>query len=213
MLREKSAIRPISNPSETPTGFYSPGRSLQPQALAGREKKDDPSERMLVESALDELELQIHKPLRLSTIDIRGIVTRSVTMLSAMSSELGVALRIRIRGQSVPVSADVENVRRSINALIIYLLTLSRSQGCVTVSVEERIENGKRGMSIGLSANNVVVPWKPNPDAEDGFADPQEISICRRLLEKNGGTLAVHSEEEQGLVLIVWIPLKGSNRK
>jgi hypothetical protein len=213
MLREKSAIRPISNPSETPTGFYSPGRSLQPQPLAGREKKDDPSERMLVESALDELELQIHKPLRLSTIEIRRIVTRSVMMLSAMSSELGVALRIRIRGQSLPVSADVENVRRSINALIIYLLTLSQSQGCVTVSVEDRIENGKRGMSIGLSANNVVVPWKPNPVAEDGFVEPQEISICRRLLEKNGGTLAVQSEEEQGLVMIVWIPLKGANRK
>jgi hypothetical protein len=81
------------------------------------------------------------------------------------------------------------------------------------VSVEDRIENGKRGMSIGLSANNVVVPWKPNPVAEDGFVEPQEISICRRLLEKNGGTLAVQSEEEQGLVMIVWIPLKGLNRK
>jgi hypothetical protein len=213
MLKEKSAFRPKTHPSTTLAELSSPGKFSPPQAFSGREKKDDPSERILAESTPDELELQIHKPLRLSDVNLREIVTRSVTVLSGMSSELGVALRIRIRGQSVPVSADVEDVRRSVNALILFLLTLSRSQSRVTVGMEDQIQNGKRGMSIQLSANNVVAPWKSNPDPEDRSVDPQEISTCRRLLEKNGGTLAVQSEEDNGLIVNVWVPVKGPNKK
>jgi hypothetical protein len=213
MLGKKADIFPRSGPNEEPMGFYAPVRTELPQKTSGQENKGDPSRRILEESTPEELEYQIQQPLRLTLIDIHGIVTQSITVLSAMSSELGVALRMKIRGDSVPTLADLENIRRSINALMIYLLTLSQSQGCVTADVEESFRGGKRGTSVRLSANNVVVPWKPNLETEAGVPEPQEISACRRILERNGGNLSVQSEEEQGLAFIVWIAVEGPGRK
>ncbi len=213
MPKEKVIDLPMSNPGEIPAMFYSPRRSVSMPAAELRKKKDDPSRLLLEESAVEALELQIRKPLRLDTVDLRKIATRSITMLSMMSSELGVAFRLRIRGQNAIVTADMENVRRSINALIVYLLTLSQSQGCVTVGVEDRMEDGKRGMSIDLTASNVAVPWKPETGPGEVFGDPPEITTCRRLLERNGGSLTIQSEPEQGLGLRVWIPIKGPGKK
>ncbi|HEY5118135.1 MAG TPA: hypothetical protein VII90_01655 [Anaerolineales bacterium] len=178
-------------------------------SIAGEEKKDGLVQKLLMDSALEELELQLKKPLRLAAVDLGGIVTRGVTMLSAMSTELGVLLRIRIRGDSVPVQGDFEKIQRSINALIIHLLTISQSQACVTVVVESRMQNGKRGMSVRLSANHVVVPWKSDLGANDDFTNPGEVTACRFLLEKNGGSLSVQSEEDEGQAFLVWLPLKG----
>jgi hypothetical protein len=213
MPKEKVSDLPMPAPGEIPAVFYAPGRTASMPAADPREKKDDPSRLLLEESAVEALQQQIRKPLRLDTVDLRKIVTRSVTMLSLMSSELGVAFRLRIRGQNVTVTADMENVRRSINGLIVYLLTLSQSQGCITVGVEDRMENGKRGMSIDLTASDVTAPWKTDAESGAELGDPPEISTCRRLLERNGGSLTVQSEPEQGLALRVWIPVKGTGGK
>jgi light-regulated signal transduction histidine kinase (bacteriophytochrome) len=209
MQEEKTAFHLVSKPRRTPVKV-NPNRepaSLHP--ITGEEKKDGPVQKLLTDSALEELELQLQKPLRLAAVDLGGIVTRGVTMLSAMSAELGVLLRIRIRGDSVPVQGDFEKIQRSINALIIHLLTISQSQACVTVIVESRMQNGKRGMSVRLSANHVVVPWKSDMGANDNFTNPGEVTACRLLLEKNGGSLSVQSEDDEGQAFLVWLPLKG----
>jgi light-regulated signal transduction histidine kinase (bacteriophytochrome) len=209
MQEEKTAFHLVSKPRRTPVKV-NPNRepaSLHP--ITGEEKKDGPVQKLLTDSALEELELQLQKPLRLAAVDLGGIVTRGVTMLSAMSAELGVLLRIRIRGDSVPVQGDFEKIQRSINALIIHLLTISQSQACVTVIVESRMQNGKRGMSVRLSANYVVVPWKSDMGANDNFTNPGEVTACRLLLEKNGGSLSVQSEDDEGQAFLVWLPLKG----
>jgi light-regulated signal transduction histidine kinase (bacteriophytochrome) len=209
MQEEKTAFHLVSKPRRTPVKV-NPNReptSLHP--ITGEEKKDGPVQKLLTDSALEELELQLQKPLRLAAVDLGGISTRGVTMLSAMSAELGVLLRIRIRGDSVPVQGDFEKIQRSINALIIHLLTISQSQACVTVIVESRMQNGKRGMSVRLSANHVVVPWKSDMGANDNFTNPGEVTACRLLLEKNGGSLSVQSENDEGQAFLVWLPLKG----
>ena len=209
MQEEKTAFHLFSDPRRTPVKLNPnrEGASLYP--ITGEEKKDGPVQRLLKDSALEELQLQLHKPLRLAAVDLGGIVTRGVTMLSSMSAELGVVLRIRIRGDSVPVQGDFEKIHRSIIALIIHLLTISQSQACVTVIAESRMQNGKRGMSVRLSANHVVIPWKSGLGADDDFANPEEVTVCRLLLEKNGGSLSVQSEEEEGQAFLVWLPLKG----
>lgn len=183
------------------------------ETIAGREEKDGPFQRLLSESALEALEMQLQKPLRLSAVDLCGIVTRGVAVLSIMSAELGVVLRIRIQDRCVPISADFENIRRTISALLIHLLTISKSQACVSVSVENQTENDKPGISLRLSVNNVAVPWSPHLDAEDESDYPREISICRRLMEKNEGSLSVQAEENEALVFTIWLPVKGPGRK
>jgi hypothetical protein len=209
MQEEKTASHLFSDPRRTPVKLNPDreGASLYP--IAGVEKKDGPVQKLLKDSAIEELQLQVQKPQRLTAVDLGGIVTRGVTMLSAMSAELGVVLRIRIRSDSVPVQGDFEKIHRSIIALIIHLLTISQSQACVTVIVESRMQNGKRGMSVRLSANRVIGPWKSDSGANDDFANPEEVTACRLLLEKNGGSLSVQPEEEEGQAFLVWLPLKG----
>jgi len=209
MQEEKTAFHLVSDPRTPPVNSNPNREPASLYSIAGEEKKDGLVQKLLMDSALEELELQLKKPLRLAAVDLGGIVTRGVTMLSAMSTELGVLLRIRIRGDSVPVQGDFEKIQRSINALIIHLLTISQSQACVTVVVESRMQNGKRGMSVRLSANHVVVPWKSDLGANDDFTNPGEVTACRFLLEKNGGSLSVQSEEDEGQAFLVWLPLKG----
>jgi hypothetical protein len=213
MQEEEVAFLPMTNPGENPRTRDHSGRVPQLPTVDGREKPDGPLRQVLEESTLDALELQLHKPLHLSSIDLRGIVTQGVTTLSSMSAELGVVLRIRIRGESNPVTADTENIRRSIYALIIHLLTLSQPQGNVVVGVKSEMQNGKRGMSVQFSADKVVVPWGPGLEGEEGSGDPPEVLACRRLVEKNGGSLSVQSGEDEALDFIVWIPLKGAGKK
>ncbi len=201
---ESNKIPPILDPSMENSSF---------QSIPSEGKKDGPLQRLLTDSGLEELELQLKKPIRLVVVDLAGIATRAVSMLSAMSSELGVILRLRIREEGVPILADSEILRRSIDALIIHLLTLSPPQACVTVIVESRAQNGKRGMAVRLYSDQVIGSWKSNMGVEEEYINSQEVSASRRLLERIGGTLSVQSGAEEGLSFLVWLPLKGQKGK
>jgi len=208
-MQEEKITHLVSDPRRTPVKLNPNREGDTLPSITSEGKKDGPVQKLLTASALEELELQLQKPLRLGAVDLGGIVTRGVTLLSAMSAELGVVLRIRIREDSVPVQGDFEKIQRSINALIIHLLSVSQSQACVTVIGENRMQNGKRGMSVRLSANHVVVPWKSELGEKNDFANPEEVTVCRLLLEKNGGSLSVQSEEDEGQAFLVWLPVKG----
>ncbi len=181
--------------------------------IAGEEKKYSSLQTLMTESALDELELQRRRPLQLVAVNLGGIVTRGVTTLSEMSAELGVVLRIRVRGGNIPVRGDFEKIRRSINALLIHLLTLSQSQACVTVIEEVRMQNGRQGVEIQLSVNHVAVPWNGELDAEEVFAHSQEVTACRYLLEMNGGSLLVQTGDDGGPSFLIWLPTKGPGKR
>jgi signal transduction histidine kinase len=212
MLSEKISIHPKSESTSPAEYFASSGRNhLPPNAADG--KKDGPLQRLLTESGLEELERLLKQPAQLGLVDLGGIATRGVSTLSAMSSELGVLLRLRIREDSVPIPADFESIRRLINALIIHLLTLSQSQACVTVTVESREQEGKRGMSVRLYSDHVVGSWKSAVGVEEADIHSQEVSTCRLLLKKIGGTLSVQSGADEELSFLVWLPLKGSKGK
>jgi hypothetical protein len=213
MLENKVTFLPISIPPENPVILGRVVYDMETKQVTTEDKKEDPLQRLLMDSSGDELAMQLKKPLQPSSIYLDGIVNNSVMVLSAMSAELGVVFRIQIRGECIPVVADFENIRRSINALIIHLLTLSKSQGCVTVGAEAQSQNGKRGMSVYLSSNLVAIPWKPDWEGEDGFGNQQEVSLSRSLLERNGGSLSVQWREDETLSYSVWIPEKGSHGK
>jgi hypothetical protein len=213
MLDNKVTFLPISISPENPVIFGRAIHDMETEQVTTEDKKEDPLQRLLTDSSGDELAMQLKKNLHLSSIYLDGIVNNSVMVLSIMSAELGLVLRIQIRGECVPVVADFENIRRSINALIVHLLTLSKPQGCVTVGAEAQSQNGKRGMSVWLSSNLIAIPWKPDWEGEDGFGNPPEVSLSRSLLERNGGSLSVQWREDETLSYIIWIPEKGPRGK
>jgi signal transduction histidine kinase len=199
----------ISDPKRNPEENNPSGGPAHNRPIAGQVKKDGSLHKLLTDSALDALELHLQKPLQLGPVDLVGIITQEGTVLSAMSSELGVSLHFRIREDCVPILADFEKIRRSIAALIIHLLTFAQSQAYVTVVVESCEQKNKLGMSIRLSIDHLAVSWKPELTMEDGYSDPSEVTVCRRLVEMNGGSLAVQSKGESGISYSLWLPTKG----
>jgi len=146
--------------------------------------------------------------MRLVKTDLGDLVSQGVTTLVTMAAELGVVLRIQIRGDKMVIAVDVEKIRRAINALVIHLLTVSRSEGRVTVELEDKPVNGKRGISLRLSAGSVILPWKSNPEFESELNTQPELSACRRIIEKHRGTLTVEWRDDNKLSYQVWLPVK-----
>jgi light-regulated signal transduction histidine kinase (bacteriophytochrome) len=169
-------------------------------------KKENTLQRLLTESAAEELARQLENPFHPIKTDLAEILSSSAALLSTMAAELGVILRIQIRAERVQASADEEKIRRVINALIIHLLTVSQSEGRVTVGMDDQSVNGRRGCLLQLNAGSVVLPWKTNPEYEEELNSQAELSLCRKIVEKQGGNLAVSFQENNALVYSIWLP-------
>ncbi len=161
-------------------------------------------QRLLAESAAEELTRQLADPVRASKIDFTELVSIGVASLSGMAAELGIILRLQIRGERIQAVADGEKVRRAVNALMIHLLTVSQSEGWMTIGLEDQLRNGRRGCRLLLVVEKV--PWKTNPEYESELETHTELALCRKILEKQGGSLAVAFQDEKKLAYEVWLP-------
>lgn len=171
------------------------------------EKEENPLQRLLMESSADELTLRLQEPFRPSKTNLVEMVSRGVAVLSTMAAELGVVLRVQIRGERISSMVDEEKMRRAVNALAIHLLTVSQSEGWVTIGLEEKPLNGRRGFSLRLTAGSVVLPGKTDPEFEAELNTQPELSLCRKIVEKHGGSLAVKWQDDNKLSYSVWIPV------
>ncbi len=169
-------------------------------------RENNPLQVLLTESTADELTQRLNEPLRPSKADLVDMVFRGATILSTMAAELGVILRIQIRGEGVCSSVDEEKLRRVINALVIHLLTVSQSGGWVTIGLEDKPVNGRRGFTLRFTADSIVLPWKSNPEFEEELNTQAELSLCRKIVEKHGGNLAANWQEDNKLTYFIWLP-------
>jgi signal transduction histidine kinase len=170
------------------------------------EKGGNALKRILAESAADELTRQLADPFQSEPTDLVEIVSRSVTVLSTMAAELGVILRLQIRTQRVSAGVDEEKIRRAINALVVHLLTVSQMEGWVTISLEDLALDGRRGFSLLLTAEKVILPFKTNPEYEEELTTQADLSVCRKIIEKHGGVLTVRVQDGSKLTYSVWLP-------
>lgn len=181
-------------------------RSIEPEKGVSEDKSDNPMQRLLLESSADALSQRLEEPFRLAKTDIVEMVSRGVTVLSTMAAELGVVLRVQVRGPRISSTVDEEKIRRVVNALAIHLLTVSQSEGWVTIGLEDKFLDGRRGFTIRLTAGSVVLPWKTNPEFEEELNTQPELSLCRKIVEKHGGNLDVMWQDDNKLTYSVWLP-------
>jgi light-regulated signal transduction histidine kinase (bacteriophytochrome) len=181
-------------------------QGIQPEKGLPQDKTDSPLQRLMLESGAEELDLRLKEPLRPGRTDLVGMVSKGVTVLSNMAAELGVVLRVKVRGQRISSAVDEEKIRRVINALTIHLLTVSQSDGWVTIGLEDGLRRGRRGFVIRLTAGRVVLPLKTTPEYEEELDSRTELSLCRQIVEKHGGELSVHIQDDNKLTYSVWLP-------
>jgi light-regulated signal transduction histidine kinase (bacteriophytochrome) len=182
-------------------------RGIDPEKAASQETSSSPLQRLMVESSVEELRLQLKEPLRSVRTDPVDLVSQGVTVLSGMAAELGVVLRVQVRGRRLSAMMDEEKIRRVVNALTIHLLTVSQSDGWVTIGLDDGLSNGRRGLRVRFSAGNVILPLKTNPEYEEELDTQPELSLCRKIVEKQGGKLDVSVHEDSTLTYSVWLPL------
>ena len=161
---------------------------------------------VITESAADELTRRLNEPFKPSKTDLINMVFRGASVLSTMAAELGVILRIQIRGEGISISVDEEKLRRALNALVIHLLTVSQSGGWVTIGLEEKPADGRRGFTLRLTADKIVLPRTSIPEFEEELNTQAELSLCRKIVEKHGGILGIQFQDENKLTFSVWLP-------
>jgi hypothetical protein len=169
-------------------------------------KEANSLQRLLAESAAEELTRQLNETFHPAKIDPVAMISRGVIAVSTMAAELGVVLRVKIRADQASASADEEKLRRVVNALVIHLLSVSQSAGWVTIGVDEQTTGGRRGCLILLTAANVVLPWKSNQEYEEELQTQAELSLCRKIMEKQGGSLEVRFQDDNKLAYSIWLP-------
>jgi signal transduction histidine kinase len=169
-------------------------------------KEGSPLQRLLLESTADELALRLKEPFRPAKVNLVEIVARSVSVLSTMAAELGVVLRIQIRGEKILSMADEEKIRRVINALAIHLLTVSQSEGWITIGLEDQPLKGRRGAQLRLTAGSVVLPWKSDEEFEAGLNSQAELALCREIIEQHGGDYSIQRQDDNKVTYSVWLP-------
>jgi len=196
----------VSDPTDLPPEGNPLLRSVDPQKRIPEEAPNSPLQRLLLESGAEELGKQLSEPFRLSKADLVDLVSRGVTVLSTMAAELGVVLRVQIRGQRILPSVDGEKVRRVVNALVVHLLTVSQAEGWVKIGLEDQSHGNRRGFVIRLTAGSVILPWKTGAEFEEELNTQPELSICRQIVEKLGGALAVQWEDNHQLIYSIWLP-------
>jgi hypothetical protein len=169
-------------------------------------KEGSPLQRLLLESTADELALRLKEPLRPAKVNLVEIVARGMSVLSTMAAELGVVLRIQIRGEKIFSVVDEEKIQRVFNALAVHLLTMSQSEGWITIGLEARPWKGRRGVLLRLTAGRAVLPWKTDDEFEADVNNQAELAVCRGIIERHGGNYTAQRQDENKIAYSVWLP-------
>jgi hypothetical protein len=189
------------------------GPPMAPMLVVGESKEADtlgvkpsPVQTILAESALDAISEFSAQPSNPSETDLLPLVSQTVAVLSSMAMELGVIFRVRIRIDHPQLCLDAEKIRRSLNVLLVHLLTVSNPQAFVTIQLEPRTLDNLPGFAISLSSNQTVVTKEFGPDSA-GFWDARpELSISRRMIEQQRGRLFTERTEDGKLTYHLWLP-------
>ncbi len=169
--------------------------------------EENPLQHLLAESSAEELARQLKENVRPVKSNPVEMVSRSMTVLSNMAAELGVILRVKVRAEKISANMDEEKIRRVLNTLVVHLLSVSQSAGWVTIGLEEQNANGRRGYSLRFAADNVILPWKTNPEYEEELNTHAELSLCRKIIQKHGGNFTVRFQDDNKLVYTIWLPM------
>jgi light-regulated signal transduction histidine kinase (bacteriophytochrome) len=121
-----------------------------------------------------------------------------------MAAELGVVLRVQVRAEKISANVDEEKLRRVLNTLAIHLLSVSQSAGWVTIGLDELAIDGRRGFSLRLTADSVILPLKTSLEYEEELNTQAELSLCRKIVEKHGGDFSVRFQDDNKLTYAIW---------
>lgn len=158
--------------------------------------------------------------------DLQSLVLETIDLVSRGAERKSVELLCEAKDEAVWVMLDAVQTRQLILNLLLNALDAVSIGGAVEVKVDvvAREQTGATGSNIGISHVAVVrvldngpgLPSQLEHRIFDPFFSTKEagvglgLSICKRILEAHGGSLAAQNRPEGGAVFTVSFPLSDS---
>jgi light-regulated signal transduction histidine kinase (bacteriophytochrome) len=59
---------------------------------------------------------------------------------------------------------------------------------------------------LRLTSDKIILSRTSIPEFEEELTAQTELSLCRKIVEKHGGNLAVQFQDDNKLTYFVWLP-------
>jgi signal transduction histidine kinase len=197
--------------------LQSPGRV--PLSLSNRDLEVLHEEIEHLEQCVQPI-LDFARPLRLNKrrFDLEHLLEKTIHLISAQVSAHGVRLESRWARGPVMLDADIGQIRQVLLNLLLNALDATPEKGTITVemaSQEPDNESDRGSLTLRIHDTGCGLPRDLAPRIFEPFVTTKKtglglgLSICKRIVEAHGGTIAAANRDEGGTVFTVRLPLDG----
>lgn len=150
---------------------------------------------------------------QISTIDVREELARSIDLISFYLRNRKIQVVREFDESLAPIHADRQQLRQVFLNLMTNAVDAMPEGGVLTVCVHAQSESG--GVVIefadtgrGISDVDLKKVWKPFFTSKaEGKGAGLGLSICSRIVEEHGGTIALESEVGKGTCVRLALPV------
>ena len=184
--------------------------------VAGAIERSAQAQAALVEDLLDVSRIVSGQlRLRLTTLDLNGVVRSAEESASLAAVTKGVSLDVHLDAAPLPVSGDAERLRQIVWNLTSNAIKFTPDGGTVTISVgREGSQAVLRVADNGIGIDPPGLPhvfkrfWHASRDTSRQSGLGLGLAIVQHLVEAHGGTVAAESAGlGQGTTFVVSVPL------
>ena len=187
-----------------------------------RNEKDKASLQMIKEASQQALTLtnellglQDQEEKKAETISLETITAKAVKLHQLKAAEKGQFIEIQQAANNLLVSANPEKLNRVVNNLLDNAIKFSPLQGQILVSLQKE---GNQAL-LTVADQGIGIPDDKKTNVFDRFTTARRqgtqgeksfglgLSICREIIEEQGGTIELQSNEKQGTVFYIRLPL------
>jgi two-component system OmpR family sensor kinase/two-component system sensor histidine kinase BaeS len=149
--------------------------------------------------------------LNIQTVDLKPLIQRSAAMFGELTTDKGITLKVSIPETLPPVNADPDRVQQVMNNLLSNALRHTPACGNIDIQVEPVPQNDNGAfnrISVIDSGSGIPSEYLPQVFTRFWRADTSRsrdqggsglgLAIARQLVEAQGGTIDVESEEGKG---------------
>jgi PAS domain S-box-containing protein len=222
-------IATVSHELRTPlAAVHGAAKTLQREDVVGREdvvrhllaviaeqseRLADLVDKILLASRVESPEL----PVSAEHVDVVAVAAEVISAARAHASE-GLQLELVAPPSLPPVLADHDKLRQVVSNLVANAVKYSPDGGCVEVDMTTRDEHldlvvRDEGLGIALAEQRLIFEKFYRVDANmirGVSGSGLGLYICRELVHRMGGTIAVESKPGEGSTFVVTLPLAPS---
>lgn len=187
-----------------------PGRRREYHAILRREQKRLSE---LIDTAIGQARIgQDDSIQRYRDHNILQIVSEALRALQHRIAEKALSVNVELPQETVPVPCDPPQILEAVSRLLLYAISSAQREGTIRVTlrvtsalVELRIgHDGPSSSDIpGLFQSREIHSIETSPVATD-----PDLTGIREIIDRHGGIVSVQSNEQEGLSLIITLPLR-----